>query len=147
MVQLNPTHSSDPILTSLNNFQIFLFRWANVVITPVDIHCLSSPYIHQHFCVQFYHISVVRTERKLQRFENHTGGSTECPGNSIHSVCCRNTSTQSRVVLNIINSAMQIYTQLQHKPPYTIFLIIHKYFILGVKQCWTNQSSASCHVL
>jgi hypothetical protein len=62
-------------------------------------------------------------------------------------VCCWNTSTQRRVVLNIIKPAMQSYTQLQHKTTYKIFLIIHKYFILGVKQCWPNQSLASCHVV
>jgi len=49
--------------------------------------------------------------------------------------------------LNIINSAKQSYTQLQHKTPYTIFPIIHKYFILNIKQCWPNQSLVSCHVL
>jgi len=44
-------------------------------------------------------------------------------------------------------SAMQSYTQLQHKTPYTIFLIIHKYFIINVKCYWPNPSSATCHVL
>jgi len=49
--------------------------------------------------------------------------------------------------LNIIKSAMKSYTQLQHKLPYTISLVIHKYFIVDVKQCWPNQSLASCHII
>ena len=90
---------------------------------------------------------MVKPEHQLHGFEIHTHGSANCACNSIHCVCCRNTSTQSRVVLNIINSAMQSYTQLQRKTPYKIYLIIHKYFIPNVKHCWPNQSSASCHVL
>jgi len=90
---------------------------------------------------------VVKTEHHLHGFEIHTHGSANCACNSIHCVCCRNTSTQSRLVLNIINSAMQSCTQLQHKTPYTIFFIIHKYFIINIKHCWPSQSSATCHVL
>jgi len=114
---------------------------------PVDLYFLSSPEIQINFCVQFYQFRVVNTERPLKRFGKRTDNSTDCAGNSIHCVCCRNTSTEKRVVLNIIKPAMQSYTQLQHKTPYQIFLIIHKYFILGVKQCWSNQFSASCHIL
>jgi len=118
-----------------------------VVITLVDLHYLSSPAFQHHFCAQFYHFRMVNTEHPVQRYENNIHGSTDCAGNSIHCVCCRNTSTQRSVVLNIITFAMHSYTQLQHKTPYTIFLIIHKYFILGVKQCWPKQSLASCHIL
>ena len=60
-----------PILTSLKNFQIFLFWWTDVVITPVVIHCLSSPWFQHHFWEQLYHIREVRTEHPLQWYENN----------------------------------------------------------------------------
>ena len=146
-VKLNPTHGSDPILTLVNHFQIFLYWWTNVVVTPVDFNCLSSPHFQHHFCVQFYHFRLVRTERPRQRYEKHIHGSTDCAGNSIHCVCRWNTSTQPRVVLNIINPAMQSYTQLQTQNTLHSNSTYWKYFIFGVKQCWPNQSSVSCHVL
>ena len=96
------------------------------------------PFLQHRFCVQFYQPSLVSTKHPLHLYENNIHGSTNCAGNSIHFVCCRDTSIQIRVVLNIINSAMQSYTQLQNKTPYKIFLIIHKYFFLNVKQCWPN---------
>jgi len=100
-IQVNTTHGSDPILNSLNHFQIFLFWWTGVVITPVDLHCLSSPYFQHHFSVQFFQISLVSTEHSLQRNENNIHGSTNCAGNSIHSVCCR------RADLSWISSILQ----------------------------------------
>ena len=118
-----------------------------MVITPVDLHCLSSPHFQHHFCVKFYHLMLISTEHPLQRYEIHIHSSTDCVGNSIHYVCCRNTSTQRRVVLNVIKSAMQSYTQLLHELPYIISLVIHKYFIIDVKQCWPNQNLASCLIL
>ena len=40
-VQLNPAHSSDPILTSLSHLLVFFHRWTRVVISPIDFYSLS----------------------------------------------------------------------------------------------------------
>jgi len=114
-VQLKPAYTSDSVLTSLSHLQIFLYWWTYVVIMPVDLQCQSTME-HQHiFCEQCCCLRVVKTQHLLQHCVNHTDGSNDCACNSIYWVCHRNTSTQNRVVLNIIHSAMKNYTQLWHK--------------------------------
>jgi len=110
-VQLNSVYSSDPILTSLNCFLIFCHRWTSVVISPVDFHSLSVIHVQYVFCTQCDCLRVVKTLHPIQPYEMYIVGSIVCSWNSIYCVCCRNTSTKNRVVLYVVNSTMQNYTQ------------------------------------
>lgn len=74
-----------------------LFPAYNTILTGVQCHCLS----------------VVKTLHPLQHYEKYIVSSIDGAGNSRHYVCCRNTSTKNWVVLHVINSTMQNYTQLQ----------------------------------
>jgi len=110
-VQLNPAHSSDPILTSLNYFLVFFHRWTCVVIAPVDFHSLSLIQFQQMSCAQIHCLRVVKILHPFQPYEMYIVGSINCAWNSIYCVCCGNTSTKNRVVLYVVNSTMQNYTQ------------------------------------
>ena len=112
-VQLNSAHNLDPILTFLSYLLVFFHRWTHIVVTPVDIHSLSVIQFQQVFCAQCHSLRVVKTLHPIQPHEMYIVGSIDCACNSIYCVCCRNTSTKNRVVLYVVNSTIQNYTQFQ----------------------------------
>ena len=112
-VQFNSAHSSDSIFTSFSHLLVFFYRWTCVVITPVYIHSLSAMPLQQVFCAQCHCLRVIKTLHPIQAYEMYIVGSIDCACNSIYCVCCRNTSTKIRVVLYVIISTMQNYTQFQ----------------------------------
>ena len=112
-VQLNSTHGSDFMFTSYSHLLVFFYRWTYVVIRPVNIHSLSAMPLHQMSCAQCHCLRVIKILHPIQTFEMYIIGSIDCACKSIYCVCCRNTSTNNRVVLYVVNSTMQNYTQLQ----------------------------------
>ena len=110
-VQLNLAHSSDPILTSLSYLLVFFHRWTHVVISPVYFHSMSVLQFQQVFCAQCHCLGVVKILLLIQPYEMYIVGSIDRAWNSINCVCYRNTSTKNSVVLLVVNSTMQNYTQ------------------------------------
>jgi len=110
-VQLNSSHSSDSIFTSLSCLLVFFHRWTRVVISPVDFHSLSVTYFQQVFCAQCHCLRVVKTLHPIQLYEMYVVGSIDSACNSIYCVCCRHTSTKNRVVMYVVISTKQNYTQ------------------------------------
>jgi hypothetical protein len=126
-IQLNSAHSSKPILTSLSHLLVFFHRWTHVVISPVNFLSLSVIQFHHMFCEQYHYLWVVKATQPVQRYKIRIDGSIDCAWNSIYYICCRNTSTKNRMVLNVINSRIQNYTQFHYKSYNKLFLLIHIY--------------------